>query len=247
MLDRIFTIGWENKSATPGESSKSCITNELHTKVNFSPYSNIAFRKKEILAIDSSVSPRDSSMANRYYFKNLDLMRNAFLNIRPMINIVTVDAKKMRTLFELNAGYLLLGSNARLTDPDKGVDSNFTRAIYSYSWASEARIRLNPRPRYGFDLHVMYAFGLRPLSTDFQSVTGDYKIADLGKAKLLNENKNDFILGELNFFFNPQKQKSDTDRGGLYFKLNWYKSMHYRDGHFMFLVGYSTDIKNFFR
>lgn len=205
------------------------------------------FRRKEIIAIDSSVSPHDTSMANRYYFKNLELMRNAFLNIRPMVNIFTYDAKKLRTLFELNFGYLLLGSNARLTDPAKGVDSNFTRAIYSYSWASEARIRLNPRPRYGFDLHVMYAFGLRPLSTDFQSVTGDYRINDLGKAKQLGENKNDFILGELNFFFNPQKSRSDTDRGGLYFKLNWYKSMYYRDGHFMFLVGYSTDIKNFFR
>ena len=164
-----------------------------------------------------------------------------------MVNVLTWDAKKIRTLFELNGGYLLLGSNARLTDPAKGVDSNFTRAIYSSSWATDARIRLNPRPRYGFDLHVMYAFGLRPLSSDFQSVTGDYRITDLGKAKQLGENKNDFILGELNFFFNPQKPKSDTDKGGLYFKLNWYKSMHYRDGHFMFLVGYSTDIKNFFR
>jgi hypothetical protein len=205
------------------------------------------FRGEEIIAIDSSVRPFDTITANKYYFKNLDLMRNAFLQIKPMINVLAFDAKKMRTIFEVNLGYLLMGSNARFTDPAKGVDSNFTRAIYSYSWATEARVRLNPRPRYGFDLHVMYSFGLRPFGTDYQSVTGNHRINDLGKAKQLSVNDDDFMLGELNFFFNPQRLRSDTDRGGLYFKLNWYKSMCYRDGHFMFLVGYSTDIKNFFR
>jgi hypothetical protein len=164
-----------------------------------------------------------------------------------MLNIVAIDAKKIRTIFELNSGFMLLGSNARLTDPAKGIDSNYTRPVYSYSWASEARIRLNPRPRYGFDMHVLYSFGLRPFTTDFKSATGQFAINDLGKGGKLDENKNDFILGEINFFFNPRKQRTDTDKGGLYFKLNWYKSMHYNDGHFMFLVGYSTDIKNFLR
>lgn len=145
------------------------------------------FRRKEILAIDSSVSPSDTSTANRYYFKNLDLLRNAFLKIKPIVNVLAIDAKKIRTIFELNFGYLLMGSNARLTDPPKGVDSNFTRAIYSCSWASEARIRLTPRPRYGFDLHVLYSFGLRPFGTDFQSVAGNYGIKDMGKANLLYE------------------------------------------------------------
>lgn len=205
------------------------------------------FRKKNIVRIDSTVTPRDTTTANQYYFKNLDLLRNSFLQIRPMINIAAWDAKGIRTLFELNGGYLLMGSNARLNDPSKGEDSLYTKAIYSYSWAAETRIRLNPRPRYGFDLHVLYSFGLRPFNTDFKSVTGEYRVRELGKANMLNENKDDFILGELNFFFNPRAQKSDTDKGGLYFKLNWYKSMHYNDGHFMFLVGYSTDIKNFFR
>ncbi len=191
--------------------------------------------------------PRSDTIAYQYYFKNLDLLKYSFMQVRPMLNLLALDHKKTRLMLEINGGFLLMGSNAQLTDPAKGEDSIYSKPVYSYSWLLESRIRLAPRPRYGLDLHVIYNFGLRPFSTDMKSTTGEHSISELGRANMLKTNKDDFILGELNFYFNPLQPRSNTDKGGLYFKLSWYKSVHYSDGHFMFLVGYSTDIKNFFR
>lgn len=248
---------FEFKGANHTTPFKYMYTNiSLATNIFKENTSIVSYRKPELVfrdstKIDTATVPPfyryDSLYSNKYYLKNFDLIKNSFLQIRPVFNIFSLDYKKARTILELNAGILFLGSNARVIDPSKGKDSVGSASVYSYSYLAELRLRVNPKIRYGIDLHLAYINGLRLLNNGFKSITGPYDAETLVRAKMTEENKREVLHAELNFFFNPKESKSNTDRGGIYFKLNMYKSLNYSEGFFMFLVGYSTDIKNFFK
>ncbi len=91
-------------------------------------------------------NPAKDTISYQYYFKNLDLYKHAFMQVRPMLNILALDMKRRRLLAELNGGFLLMGSNSRIIDPAKGVDSSYSKPVYSYSWLLESRFRLAPGP-----------------------------------------------------------------------------------------------------
>jgi hypothetical protein len=215
-----------------------------------------SFRKPEILArdsskIDTATAPPfyryDTVFANKYYLKNFDLFRYSFLQVRPVLSLASWDFKRINTFIELNPGMLIMASNVRTIDPTRGNDSVRKVSVFSYSPLVELRCRVNPKVRYGFDFHLTYLWGPRLLNSQYESITGDYDAETQVKAKMTDENKTGVIQGELNIFFNPRENASNTDRGGFYVKLNLLKPVSYREGFFNFLVGYSTDIKNFFK
>lgn len=201
--------------------------------------------------IDTATRPPfykyDSLFNNKYYLKHFDLVRYAFFQAKPTLNIFSIDYKEARSFFEFNTGLLLMGSNVRVTDPNLGKDSITSTPVYSFGHLWELRGRISPKPRFGIDMHLTYVPKLRLLNSTYEAITGPYDAETLVKAKMTNENLCGFVQGEINFFFNPRESPSPTDRSGLYFKLNMYKATKKPDGFFMFLVGYSTDIKNFFR
>lgn len=209
------------------------------------------FVSRDSVRIDTATAPPffkyDSAFTVKYYLKSFDLVKNAFVQIRPLISLFSIDKKRSNSFIELNAGALLLGSNVRLNDPTRGKDSLVNRPVYSFAPIGELRYRLNPKVRYGVDLHLIYCPKLYSLAADIYPITGRYELETLVNAKMTSESKSGFVQGELNFYFNPRNPVSITDRGGLYFKLNMFKSLYYKDGHVMFLVGYSSDIKNFFK
>lgn len=214
------------------------------------------FRNRELvtrdsLRIDTATQPPfyryDSLFNNKYYLKHFDLVRHSFFQVKPALTVLSIDYKEARTFFEFNTGLMLMGSTLRKVDPEMGRDSIKSTPVFSYSPLYELRARISPKPRFGIDMHLVYVPKLRLLSDVYQSITGPYSAETLVKAKMTNENKTGFIQGELNFFFNPRSNPSPTDRGGLYFKLNMFKATRKPDGYFMFLIGYSTDIKNFFK
>lgn len=214
-------------------------------------YRDQQFIYRDSMRIDTATVPPfykyDSLFHNKYYLKHFDLVRNSFFQVKPTLNVLSFDYKEARSFFEANVGLMLMGSNARVVDPDLGKDSITTTPLFSYSPLYELRGRISPRPRFGIDMHLVYVPKLRLFNEDFRSITGPYDAETLVKAKMTDENKTGFVQGEINFFFNPRSNPSPTDRGGLYFKLNMFKATQKPDGFFMFLVGYSTDIKNFFK
>src|SRR5688500_8932742 len=107
-------------------------------------------------------------------------------------------------------------NHARSIDPAEGVNSDFTKSIYSYAGIAEARLRINPKIRYGVDIHLSYSPGLRVFTSDVQPITGNHALATLVKANMINQNDNGFIQSEVNIYFNPRRAPSVTDRGGLY-------------------------------
>src|SRR5207302_1566994 len=110
---------------------------------------------------------------------------------------------------------------AKINNPSLGNDSISTVPIISYTHFYELRVRLNPLPKYGIDAHLSYFPSLKLMNSNYKSITGEYDVETLVKSKMTNENNSSFIQGQLNFFFNPKKAVSNTDRGGLYFKLNF--------------------------
>lgn len=189
----------------------------------------------------------DSVMSNRYYFNSFDLIRNAAFQLRPMLNIFSWDYKPGNTLIDANIGGLVLGSNGRFLDPEKGKDSVYNKVMFTYGLLAEARVRVFPKSKFGFDFRTVYCLGLNSMSSSTKGITGEYELEPMVKAGMINNNKNDFLQLEANVVFNPKKDASKTSRGGLYLKFNYAKSLHYSDGFFSAFVGYSTDIKNFFR
>ncbi|GAB2656822.1 hypothetical protein GCM10027036_07860 [Flavihumibacter cheonanensis] len=214
-------------------------------------YRNREFITRDSTRIDTATVPPfyryDSLFNNKYYLKHFDLVRHSFFQVKPALTILSLDYKEARTFFEFNTGLMLMGSNVRVIDPNLGRDSLTSTPIFSFSPLYELRGRISPKPRFGIDMHLLYVPNLRLLNETYQSITGSYDAETLVKAKMTNENKTGYIQGEMNFFFNPRSNPSPTDRGGLYFKLNIFKATQKPDGFFMFLVGYSTDIKNFFK
>lgn len=189
----------------------------------------------------------DTTFSTRYYFNAFDLYKYANFQVRPMINVLTADLKVARTLIEANFGGLFMSSSGKFIDPLKGTDSIFTQQVYSVGALNELRIRINPKPNYGLDLRFTYCYGLNPLSEGQYPITGKAELESLVRANRVNENNNRFWHLELGFYFNLKKAVSAADRGGLYFKFNHFKAVEYPVGQYMFLVGYSTDIKNFFK
>ncbi len=189
----------------------------------------------------------DSVVSKRYYLKTFDLIKNAFFQIRPVCNILSFDAKPANAIIDINAGGLVMASNGKFVDPLKGTDSIYNQTVLSYSFLNELRIRVFPKPSFGFDLRAGYYFGLHTFSPMIKGITGDYDLETLQKAKLTDVNKSNYFQGEVSLYFNPKKAVSNTDRGGFYLKGVISKAVHYDDGFFSFMIGYSTDIKNFFR
>ncbi len=192
----------------------------------------------------------DSASVNtdyKYYVGNLDQYKYAFFQARPMLNLGTFDSKRRNMIVEVNSGFHLLGTSANSIDPKAGNDSLKVRNVFSWSPAIETRFRVTPKSNFGFDFHLSYLPGFKPLSPDFISLSGKESIAFLSAQGNKQFGKTDLLIGELNFFFNPRKDKSNTDRGGFYFRLNLAKPTNYGMGHFMFLAGYSSDIKTFMR
>jgi hypothetical protein len=214
-------------------------------------FRNREFVSRDSVRIDTATAPPfyryDSLFNNKYYLKHFDLVRHSFFQVKPAITVLSFDYKEARSFFELNAGLMLIGSSVRIVDPTLGNDSITSASIFSISPLYELRGRISPKPRFGIDMHLVYVPNLRLLNENYKSITGPYTAETLVKAKMTNENKAGYIQGEMNFFFNPKSNPSPTDRGGLYFKLNLFKATRKPDGFFMFLVGYSTDIKNFFK
>lgn len=228
----------------------------LATNIFKEPNALSTYRKRDFIyrdsaQIDTATVPPfykyDTLFYNTYYLKHFDLVRNSFLQLKPTLNFFSIDYKEARAFFEGNIGLMLMGSNARVVDPSLGKDSIATVPLFSYSPLYEFRGRISPKPRFGIDMHLVYIPKLRLLNEDYKSITGPFDAETLVKAKMSDENKTGFVQGEINFFFNPKSNPSPTDRGGLYFKLNMFKATKKPDGFFMFLVGYSTDIKNFFK
>lgn len=226
-------------------------TNIFKESSPLTTYRNREFITRDSTRIDTAMVPPfyryDSLFNNKYYLKHFDLVRHSFLQVKPALTVLSFDYKEARAFFEFNTGLMLMGSNVRIIDPSLGSDSISTTSVFSFSPLYELRGRISPKPRFGIDMHLVYVPNLRLLNQAYQPITGPYSAETLVKAKMTNENKTGFIQGEVNFFFNPRTNASPTDRGGLYFKLNMFKSTQTPDGFFMFLVGYSTDIKNFFK
>lgn len=206
-----------------------------------------AFLETPIPNTDPQEFKKDTFYSPAFFVKNFDLIRNASISIRPIVNVASVDIKEANTLIDLNAGLTFLGSNLRYKEPGKRTDSITSKTAYSYGYTIETRFRINPKINFGADFHLSYNTGPRLMSGELRSITGSMNTETLVQAKMLSDNKTSYLQGELNLFFNPRNAKSSTDRGGFFVKLNLFKSLHYSEGHFMFLVGYSSDIKNFFK
>ncbi|MCW3074606.1 MAG: hypothetical protein JWP69_1675 [Flaviaesturariibacter sp.] len=249
-------IGWKPlRKVTPGRYTYTNLTlaTNLFKESNIIPtYRQPQLYHYDSTKIDTAIVPpfykyRDSLYSNKYYLKNFDLIKYSFFQIRPVLNVLSIDWKQINTFLDVNLGAIFLGSNARINDPKRGADSISSVPVFSYSGMAEARIRISPRSRYGIDFHLAYVPGLKLLDDTYKSITGPYDVEELVKAGMTKENKKAFYQAELNFYFNPKQELSNTDRGGIYFKMNWFKSVSNSDGHVMFLVGYSSDIKNFFK
>jgi hypothetical protein len=172
------------------------------------------------------------------------------------LNILGIDLKSKSTYWEaINAGFHFLGSNATTIDRERGIDSVQTRTIFSVSPVIETRFKVNPKTNFGIDFHFSYLFGFANLASEFKTLSGrenltylkrQNEIASSNGAKVFQ--KKDMLIGELNFFFNPSKPKSNMNHGGFFFRINMAKPVDFsRMGHFMFLGGYSTDINTFMR
>lgn len=220
----------------------------VDASLGFNLFNNENAKQTAFYLPDSIFLPGPDTVLNTaYYFKNFDLIRNAFLTVKPLVNIISWDIKVANTLIDINTGVSFFGSGLKYIDRARGDNSVSTQNIFSYGSVTEVRFRFNPKINFGVDLHLSYNTGLKSLSGDFRSITGKYNTEALVKSNMITTNHSDFLQGQLDMYFNPKNPKSSTDRGGFFLRLNLYKSMHYADGHFMFLAGYSSDIKNFFK
>jgi hypothetical protein len=197
---------------------------------------------------DTSQAGTPTATKTTYYVNNLDLYRYAFFQGRPMLNIFGRDIKSMNLYWEmLNTGVHFLGSNAQTINRSRGNDSMQNRTVYSVSPVFETRFRVTPKSNFGVDFHLSYLPGFKPLTADFTTLSGKEPVEYLFAQEKRVFNKRDLMIAEMNFFFNPKKDKSATDRGGFYFRMNLAKPTNFGMGHFMFLAGYSSDIKTFMR
>lgn len=220
---------------------------QLYSTVNFAANlsgkdnANMPSVYEKIFNVDSVVTDY------RYYVNHFDLYRFAFFQARPMLNIGTFDSKRRNMIVELNSGFHILGSSANIINPKAGNDSMKVRNVFSWSPSFETRFRVTPKSNFGFDFHFSYLPGFKPLAADFNVLTGKESLEYLYTQPNREAINTNMIIGEMNFFFNPKKNKSTTDRGGVYFRMNLAKPINYGVGHFMFFAGYSSDIKTFMR
>ncbi|TDO20323.1 hypothetical protein [Pedobacter duraquae] len=256
LIDLISASAFIDPFGLNDASAKAPITAELYASFYLNRGRRSWLRTVNVMATVTSdyLRSKDNFVEtqfvnyNQFTYREIDFLKHINFSFRPLLNIVTINAANLNLLVEFNTGGQVSGANFRQVYLTKAkTDSTVYNNLSAYTGVFQTRFKVaDHKSRFGFDLQVNYLTGYRLFDDRFKGLRGDHPLAVLTSEDFKSGLGNILDI-DFNIFIQPKKAISKINRGGIYIKTKVSKALGYKSGFFAFMLGYSTDIQNFFK